>query len=376
MALKFCDGFDHYATADLLKKWTAGTTGQSITANGRNGGSCFQGTLSGSGWTTKTIGGTEATVVMGAAIRVDSGGNAGSSALGFFQFKEGSTVHVSLSTDVNGAINAYRGSGSTLLGASANGQLVAGSYVYVEAKVKVHDTTGTVEVRVNGSTVLNLTGQDTRNAGTGFIDTLAIGPFCSINPTPTRFDDLYILDTTGSAPRNDFLGDCTIETLFPNGEGNYLQLTPSTGSTHYLLVDEATPNTTDYNSSATAPNKDTYQMAAMSGTTLIYALQVLVAALKDAATATNASTTIRSSSTDADGVSTALATTQSYLRDIWQTDPATSAAWVKAGVDALEVGMKVTVSGANARASQAVVEVLRSTSISLSSARPNVFVMT
>lgn len=363
MALKFFDGFDHYATADLLKKWTAGTTGNTITANGRSGGFALTGTLAGSTWLSRTIGGAQDTMIVGMAVK-PTNSMSGSSALGLIRFLEGATVHVSITTDGTGVINAYRGSGTTLLGSSAAGVLTTGSFLYVEAKVKVHDTTGTVEVRVNGVTVLTLTGQDTRNAGaSGIIDTINVGPFASINPQPTYIDDVYVCDTTGTAS-NDFLSDAVVETLFPDGDGNYTQLTPSTGPTHYTLVDESTPNTTDYNSSNTAGNKDTYTMGAMSGSFTVHGVQVLVAALKDSASASSASTTVRSGSTDADGTSTALATTQSYLRDIWATDPATAAAWTQSAVNALEAGMKVTVSGASARNSQTVVEVLRSVAAS------------
>ncbi len=44
-----------------------------------------------------------------------------------------------------------------------------------------------------------------------------------------------------------------------NSDGNYLQWTPSSGTTHYTLVDEVTCNgTTDYNSTNTVGNRDSY----------------------------------------------------------------------------------------------------------------------
>lgn len=51
----------------------------------------------------------------------------------------------------------------------------------------------------------------------------------------------------------------TTAVLLPNSDGNYLQWTPSTGTTHYTLVDESTCNgTTDYNSTVTTVNRDSY----------------------------------------------------------------------------------------------------------------------
>ncbi len=51
----------------------------------------------------------------------------------------------------------------------------------------------------------------------------------------------------------------TTSTLLPVSDGTYTQFTPSTGSTHYTLVDESSCNgTTDYNSTTTVGNRDSY----------------------------------------------------------------------------------------------------------------------
>lgn len=48
-------------------------------------------------------------------------------------------------------------------------------------------------------------------------------------------------------------------TLLPSSDGAYLQWTPKTGSTHYTMVDESSCNgTTDYNSTNTVGNRDSY----------------------------------------------------------------------------------------------------------------------
>jgi len=48
-------------------------------------------------------------------------------------------------------------------------------------------------------------------------------------------------------------------TLLPSSEGNYLQWTPSTGATHYTLVDESSCNgTTDYVRTTTVGQRDSY----------------------------------------------------------------------------------------------------------------------
>lgn len=51
----------------------------------------------------------------------------------------------------------------------------------------------------------------------------------------------------------------TTSSIIPIADGNYLQWVPSTGSTHYTLVDEAICNgRADYNSTNTVGNRDSY----------------------------------------------------------------------------------------------------------------------
>lgn len=53
--------------------------------------------------------------------------------------------------------------------------------------------------------------------------------------------------------------------LLPTSDGAYTQWTPSTGSTHYTLVDESSCNgTSDYNSTNTVGNRDTYGVSIAS----------------------------------------------------------------------------------------------------------------
>ena len=157
-------------------------------------------------------------------------------------------------------------------------------------------------------------------------------------------DDFYMLDQSGSAPLNDFLGDCRIDTIYPSADGTYSDFTPSTGSTHYTLVDEATPNTTDYVSSSTVGNRDSYQfqdIAALSAQT-IYGVQVNAAIVKDDAGARSAATFVRSGSSNSDGAGVGLSTSQTYISQIFTTDPNTGAAWTESAVNAAQFGTVVT----------------------------------
>lgn len=57
----------------------------------------------------------------------------------------------------------------------------------------------------------------------------------------------------------------TTSSLLPTGAGNYSAWTPSTGATHYTLVDETTCNgTTDYVSTSGVGNRDSYTVSLAS----------------------------------------------------------------------------------------------------------------
>ena len=78
---------------------------------------------------------------------------------------------------------------------------------------RLHDSLGFVKINVDGVEVLNVSGLDTKNAGTGTTyDTVQFGMGLS---GTTLFDDLYLMAGAGDS----FLGDCIVTTLLPNGNG-------------------------------------------------------------------------------------------------------------------------------------------------------------
>src|SRR3546814_17566377 len=76
-----------------------------------------------------------------------------------------------------GVVRAYRGADylGTLLGQGSSPAIVANAWQHVEAKVVISDTVGTVEVRVEGVTVLDLSGLDTLNSADATVAQVALG---------------------------------------------------------------------------------------------------------------------------------------------------------------------------------------------------------
>jgi len=340
MSLLLCDSFDHYATADIAKKWTTNVSAScTISAsNGRHSSGSMQ--TSGGGGLLKTLSSAPASFVMGVAVSLSAFTGASRT---LFSLQDASSSQCDVRINSDGTLSVTRAGTALTSGTSVNA-LATGTFYFIEWKVTIADSIGASScvVKVNGVTWITVaTAQDTKATANATANQIILGPTSSVSGTWT-FDDFYLCDQSGSAPQNDFLGDCRIDCQFPNGDGSNSDFTCSTGSTHYTLVDESTPNTSDYVESSTVSQKDTWNFANLSAITgTIYGVQVCTAALKDDAGARSLANTVKSSSTNADGATQALSTSQLYYLDIFPTDPNTAAAWTESNFNAAEFGVKV-----------------------------------
>jgi len=210
------------------------------------------------------------------------------------------------------------------------------TWVYVEVSATVHDSTGTITVRLNGTQVATYTG-DTRNGGTATtIDRIVLGYIGGSDYAGglPYIDDLYISDSA-------FLGDVRVQTSVGTGAGSSTQFTPTSGS-NYDCTNDIPDNAANYVASATSGHRDTYAMGNLTANTvLVHAVQLVTHAYKSDAGAASLKGAIKSGATVAYGATTALPTSMGAVTDIWLTNPDTSGAWSLATVDALEAGAEV-----------------------------------
>ena len=260
----------------------------------------------------------------------------------FFEFRSdaGATSHVCLRIVADGSIYVGRNNGVSFvqLAFSGTGVIVAGTWHYVELQATLHDTTGSVTVRVDGIQVATATNVDTRNAGTKTVfDSVLIRNY---NPTTAQpaFDDFYLMNGAGDA----FLGDIVVETLYPNGNGNANQWLGSDGDSlsNYLLVDEPTPVATDYVASSTTGHQDLYALTDLVRSLPIVGVchQALAARVDSVARQIKI---VNRRTTDTKSAAIDLATTLASYHYALAVDPETSAAWTVANVNALQSGVEV-----------------------------------
>ncbi len=337
MALLFTDGFDHYATADINKKWTTIVGAPAITAGGGRRGSASLTVNSSNEGVTRTFDTAFSAWVVGFAFSTTA-----LSVSEIAYVLDAGSIQMNLALNADGTLSLRR-NGATLTGGTSAQALSINTWYYIEVKLTIADSVAadSCKVRVNGVDWITIAaGQDTKNTTNAAANQFRL--LTSANIT-FNFDDLYICDQSGTT-NNNFLGDCRVDTAFADADGTYSQFTPSTGTTHYTLVDEAAPNTTDYNAGANVGDRDSYGFAALPALTsqVVYGVQVNAAILKDDAGARSASTMVRSGTTNADGASVALGTTQTYLSQIYETDPSGGGAWTESAINAAEFGTKVT----------------------------------
>lgn len=347
MAVVAIDGFDSYngggVSPGVQARWNA--TGNALTlATGRFGGQGLVHAAASTGYGKLFLPSAYASTTFGCAIKATTFQTTAGSVkpIWILWGSSGTVTQVGILINMNGAIEAYRQTSTTagtLLGTSANNVVILNTWHYMEVETTISDTVGVVNVYIDGVSVLALTGQDTRNGSPTTVDTLSYGQHVgNTGAGVTVMDDLYVTDSATK------LGERRVETLVPTADTATAAWTPSTGTSHFAMVDELPANTTDYNSASVVGNTDRYTSAGLSSTpTTIDAVDVVAYALKTDATARSIALQVKSGATTSDGSNYALATSVTQNRRLLTTDPNTAAAWAAAAVNALEFGAKVTV---------------------------------
>jgi hypothetical protein len=343
MALLYIDSFDHYLTADILKKWTHVGTGVTIGPTaGRHSSAGVAFPSNSSAYVRRPLAPVDnTTVIMGFSYhRTTAPSNSGFAEV----MTQGGTNQLMLCLGDSGVMYLSRGGsggnalypGGTIV-ASGTVPLTTGAVYYIEWKVFLHDVAGTTEVRINGIADPGLTWVgDTMNSTTPGWGAVQFGNWSAFQ---WNMDDLYILDGSGGAPWNNFLGDCRVDARLPTGPGAQAQWTPLTGA-NWQNVDEPTPNDdTDYCSAATVGLTDShaFQDAPVVGAA-IYGVQHCLNLKKTDAGGCLVQPIIRAGVTNYPGASISPSTVYGYGFQMAQLNPATGVAWTEAAFNAAEFG--------------------------------------
>lgn len=342
MALLFMDGFSHYATADINMKWNGGVvnTPSISTSNGRVYGDALETNTSSEYviWTTNT---PLTTIVIGFAHRITVAPSGDPRILSIQSYEASGAEFAAIYWDVSELRYNYRVLGTSVGSSSVK---ISGEWYYHEVRLVVDQVAGSCQFKIDEVSETSVSNIDTALASfsTSGVDTIWLGESAGISLTQ-RFDDVYILDSSGSAPNNTFLGDVVVETLFPSGAGATTNFTPSTGSNFQNVDDTNHDGDTTYNSASTVGNRDTFATTNLVGTSAtIYGLQTNIVARTSTLGVRSISDVVVSTGTF-DGDNFALSANYENYRTLKPLNPNTSAAWTVSEVNAAEFGYEIQV---------------------------------
>lgn len=226
------------------------------------------------------------------------------------------------------------------------GSLNDGAWHFIEWKILLATTTtGTSEFRIDGVARSNLTV-----AANAFNQAAATTlNYGSNHRTATEYFNLHIDDTIvwnwSSGQVTTFTGKRRILTFRPTSD-SVVTWTPDTGATNYTQVNKTQYSLTHNLQTLTLNNQDLYGQGSFAAygfnPATIHAVQPGVVGILVSGTSANVASVLKSASTTDIGANITMSATPTYIGKVYETDPATSASWLKAAIDACTFGEKLT----------------------------------
>lgn len=223
--------------------------------------------------------------------------------------------------------------------ASSEGPVITASgWYHIETRLDA-SIGGGVEVRVEGRTVVTLADAALNDTCQGF--------FLGMWSANGRLNNCYYKDVfmwNSQGTHNiDFLGAVIVASLTPTADVS-LNWTPSTGANGYSILDNIGPNDAQF---IQAPNPPpAAYVCSLSDLPLeitsVRGIMTVVRAAKVDGGDGSLQNGVISAATPVNGSDRAITATQTYWRDVFEEDPATSAPWLPAAVNAVQMKINRT----------------------------------
>lgn len=257
MAIIWLEGFDHYGTtpnggrdAMLAGPWVefgVNAVPTVSTAQSRTSGASLLIPASNTNqasmnFARRLLGSSLSEYGFGTAIYLASL-PAVNSILGFGFNTAANARNITFCFQSDGSIQVFKGSAATGTLIGTSGQvLTAQAWNHIEVYVNHSATVGAVEVRVNGVTVINVTGVDTNSAPSASVRVGNQSTGVNSNTTPALyFDDMTCWDTTG--PRNNtFLGPQKVVLNLLNADTEVADWSVVGAASGVAAISEVPPN--------------------------------------------------------------------------------------------------------------------------------------
>jgi hypothetical protein len=324
MAIIFADNFNYYNASQILRVWD-GQSGAIIEAvTPRRVGENYLKLSFNSQFVSKNIPSVN-TLAIGFALYI--------SALEYnhegFLLGNLSGIQVGVFINIDGSISVRRGI-TTIIGTSTAGLFRPATWNWIEFKITIDNAAGSYDVKLNGRSILSASGVDTQYQSSADCTRVVLQGVAYIA-------DLYFAD--------DLLGDSRVDFKLANGVGNHSDFTPVGAANNFDCVNDPVPadDDTTYVKSSTVGHKDSYtfeDLPVING--IIHGVVALSLARKDEAESRSFRTFTRIGGIDYNGVTTQYPSDNyKYHQQVFDVNPATGVAWLKAGVDAAEFGVEL-----------------------------------
>lgn len=362
MALIFCDGFDHYGLDETnmtdgvyaqvdstALKWALST------ANPRTSTHHMLRNTAGLGMLRRVFpDGAATSIGQAAAFHFDKLPDA-NNVFVIYDFRDtANTIQVSLILQSTGILSVKRGNmtSGTEIGVTLTPAVVAEAYQHIEMFTFFNDTTGTIEIRVNGVTVISETGIDT--VASSNAEASQVGLICGQNISSgtganviTSVDDYFCYDDTGSF-NNTFIGDRRVLTLFPEADTAQNDWGFNIGIEAFAVINEADPDDdTTYifanSGGSPAPVVEVDMTDLPAGVSAISAVVVVNRMRKTDAGTANVQPSLVSSSSEQAGTDRPLTEAYTYYHDVIEADPDTSSPFTPSAVNAAKLKLERTI---------------------------------
>lgn len=341
----FVESFDQHngvSTTGMALRWTrASSVGQSVLDVGRFGVGQSIALNSGAAggeydsWSAP-LGFQNAAFSFHAAIN-QTVFNASAPAV--FSLGDGTTAQIGLKVNADASVSIMVGgtvtTAGTALWTSGAGVVSPGWHSFAMKGV-INDTTGSVSLRMDGTELVSLTNVDTKSSANAYVNSCLLR---SNRDTQAGIDDIVILDSAAA-----YLADLRIDPYSPNSDDAPLNLVPSTGVSHYAVVDDRPVSNADYLQGSVVGDADALGLPNMAAVPVtIYGVNLVGYAAKTDVAVRAWNLGVDSGGTIDNGADLVLAQTMGYFSRLLLTDPNTAAGWAAAGIDALKLRPRVAV---------------------------------
>jgi hypothetical protein len=263
------------------------------------------------------------------------------------QWGDSGTTQVSLQVNSLGQFQFFQGSGTaTPLGLPSAPVLTSATYVFLQVQISFSVSGGSIQCLLNSAAlpIISANALNTAPSGNSWVNQVrfsATGAGVGV-----YFQDWYMLDMTGAAPFNTFLGNGRIFLSAPNADSatgglNTWAFTTPQGS-DFANFAQIPPNAADYNSSQTVGARASCRFPALPSTSRVFFFNTWESDELDAAGARTIAVITRNNAIDQQGPAISPVNgSYAYHNTISTIDPNTGQPWANGLVtnaNAMEIG--------------------------------------